>query len=384
MTTEHSAGTGDPVGTQDALGTVSETIRQLNICNSCRYCEGYCAVFPALERRTELSVIDLGHLSNLCHDCRSCLYACMYAPPHEFAINLPVVLAQAREQTYDMSFPLPAGLGGDRMTKGFTAATVFVIAAAAVLAIVAGTHGWGILGGQSARSPYVVVPYAGILILALLPAVLSVATGAIASMKYWQRIGGRPRDLLNAPAVWATLRDGLSLRYLRGGGEDCYYPAANPTGLRRYLHTAVITGFGLCLLSTIAAGVEQDLLGVQPPYPYLSVPVLSGLVGGIALAFGCAGLLVTKPEVDRSATEPRMVRRDTWFGAGLLALALTGLATLFTRGTAAFGVVFALHLILVVGCFAVAPYTKFVHFIFRLLSLMKDNLERTAISETEG
>ena len=26
--------------------------RQLTICNSCRYCEGLCAVFPALERRT--------------------------------------------------------------------------------------------------------------------------------------------------------------------------------------------------------------------------------------------------------------------------------------------------------------------------------------------
>jgi citrate/tricarballylate utilization protein len=308
----------------------------------------------------------------------------MYSPPHEFAINLPVVLTQAREQTYDASFPLPAGLGGDRMTRGFTGATVLVIAAAAVLATVAGTHGWGILGGQSARSPYVVVPYAGILVLALAPAVLSVVTGAIASMRYWQRIGGRPRELLNATAAWATLRDGLSLRYLRGGGEDCYYPAANPSGLRRYLHTAVITGFGLCLLSTIAAGIEQDIAGIQPPYPYLSVPVLSGLAGGIALAAGCAGLLVTKPEVDPSATEPRMVRRDTWFGAGLLALSLTGLAVLFTRGTGAFGILFAFHLILVVGCFAVAPYTKFVHFIFRLLSLMKDNLERAALAEAEG
>ena len=31
---------------------LAEAERQLDICNACRYCEGYCAVFPALERRT--------------------------------------------------------------------------------------------------------------------------------------------------------------------------------------------------------------------------------------------------------------------------------------------------------------------------------------------
>src|SRR3982751_5955294 len=30
---------------------VEEAQRVLAICNACRYCEGYCAVFPALERR---------------------------------------------------------------------------------------------------------------------------------------------------------------------------------------------------------------------------------------------------------------------------------------------------------------------------------------------
>jgi citrate/tricarballylate utilization protein len=365
------------------MAAESEAVRQLNICNSCRYCEGYCAVFPALERRTELSLFDVGHLSNLCHDCRACFYACMYAPPHEFGINLPVVLAETRRQTYDASFPAPGGLGGDRMTKGFTATVVFVVAAAAILAVVGGTHGWGVLGGRPARSPYVVVPYAGIIVLALAPAAVSVVTSVVASIRYWRRIGGRPRDLVNVPAAWATLREGLTLQYLRGGGEDCYYPTATPSGLRRRLHALVVYGFGLCLLSTIAAAVEQDFLGIGPPYPYLSVPVFSGLIGGIGLAIGCSGLLITKPEVDTSATDGQMMRRDTWFAAGLLALSLTGLATLFVRGSSAFGVVFAIHLTLVVGCFAVAPYTKAVHFIFRLLSLMKDNLERMATSETE-
>ena len=32
-------------------GPFAEADRQLTICNACRYCEGYCAVFPALERQ---------------------------------------------------------------------------------------------------------------------------------------------------------------------------------------------------------------------------------------------------------------------------------------------------------------------------------------------
>jgi citrate/tricarballylate utilization protein len=64
-------------------------IWQLEVCNACRYCEGYCAVFPALERRRIFNREDLDYLSNLCFDCRHCYYACMFSPPHEYAVNLP-------------------------------------------------------------------------------------------------------------------------------------------------------------------------------------------------------------------------------------------------------------------------------------------------------
>src|SRR5437764_15407383 len=81
----------------DAL---AEGRRMMSICNACRYCEGYCAVFPALERRLEFTESDVHYLANLCHNCGSCLYACQYAPPHEFALNFPKVLAQVRRETY--------------------------------------------------------------------------------------------------------------------------------------------------------------------------------------------------------------------------------------------------------------------------------------------
>ena len=68
----------------------------MTICNACRYCEGYCAVFPAMERRLTFSPGDLRYLANLCHNCAECYYACQYAPPHEFAVNVPQVFAQIR------------------------------------------------------------------------------------------------------------------------------------------------------------------------------------------------------------------------------------------------------------------------------------------------
>ena len=77
------------------------TVWQLDVCNACRYCEGYCAVFPALERRLEFSEGDVHYLANLCHNCGACLYACQYAPPHEFGINVPRTLAQIRLRSYE-------------------------------------------------------------------------------------------------------------------------------------------------------------------------------------------------------------------------------------------------------------------------------------------
>ena len=78
---------------------VAEAQRVLAICNACRYCEGYCAVFPALERRLTFDEGDVHYLANLCHNCGACLYACQYAPPHEFELNFPRVLAQVRKET---------------------------------------------------------------------------------------------------------------------------------------------------------------------------------------------------------------------------------------------------------------------------------------------
>jgi len=73
----------------------------MTVCNACRYCEQFCPVFPAMEQRLVFAEADLDYLANLCHNCGECLYACQYAPPHEFGINVPATLAAIRVESYE-------------------------------------------------------------------------------------------------------------------------------------------------------------------------------------------------------------------------------------------------------------------------------------------
>jgi citrate/tricarballylate utilization protein len=111
-------------------GLEKSALWQLEVCNACRYCEGYCAVFPALERRRAFSPGDLQYLANLCFDCRACFYACMYAPPHEFGVNIPNALARVRRETY-RQHALPAL--ARRLGRQWRGLTVTIVAAGLLL-----------------------------------------------------------------------------------------------------------------------------------------------------------------------------------------------------------------------------------------------------------
>jgi citrate/tricarballylate utilization protein len=73
----------------------------MTVCNACRYCEAFCPVFQAMENRLTFAKTDLTYLAALCHNCGECLYACQYAPPHEFGINVPQTLSEIRLASYE-------------------------------------------------------------------------------------------------------------------------------------------------------------------------------------------------------------------------------------------------------------------------------------------
>ena len=108
----------------------------MRICNSCRYCEGFCAVWRAMEYRREFPAGDLNYLANLCHDCSECYYACQYAPPHEWDINPPLTFAKIRARSYEQ-YAWPKALAPAFRANGMVVALVTALALVLPLVVLA-------------------------------------------------------------------------------------------------------------------------------------------------------------------------------------------------------------------------------------------------------
>ena len=298
----------------------------------------------------------------------------MYTPPHEFALNPPAVLSAVRRQTYDAYLPR---LPGRRAAVARCSPRRW---RDLVLAVLGAAHGGG-AGARPAGSPYRVIAYPALLVAVGLPAVWSIVVMAGRPARTGGSLTGAG---LASPAPWRRrCGQAATLRNLRGGGADCSYPGDEPSGARRRLHHLVAWGFVACAGSTVAAAVSQDIAGNPPPYPVLSAPVLLGIVGGAALVVGCAGLLLLRPPGSHDAG-----RRDGARGCGAHQARLRAARrAAHARGdrsaharAAGHGGVRAgagVHLAAVVACFAIAPYTKFMHVIYRFLALVQDNAEAT-------
>jgi len=359
------------------LDLTAELDRQLSVCNACRYCEGFCAMFGAAQLRTAIGTNDMAYLANLCHDCRMCYDACMFSPPHEYAVNIPEVMAAARLRTYE-DYGVPR-TWARMFRRPRSAALVAVLCGVAIV-----TAAIVLLSGPHAlRTPqlgpgafYRVVPYAAMVGGALALVLLAIASVAISVRQYARDIGGGTR-FMTASAVRTALHEALALTYLKGGGAGCY-DEGRGSARRRFYHGLVFWGFLADLASTTSAFIAQDIFHVLPPYPLWSFPVVLGTAGGIAIVIGAAGLIAVKRGSDSRPTEPRMIALDYAFLAMLIAVAASGLALLALRGTSAMGSLLAVHLGALAGLLATAPYSKFVHFVYRVVALVDHAHERGA------
>jgi citrate/tricarballylate utilization protein len=350
----------------------SEVARQMQICNACRYCEGYCAVFPAMTRRLEFGSADVNYLANLCHNCGACLHACQYASPHEFAVNVPQALARVRGQTYSR-YAWPAPLGALYQRNGLTVA-VATAASLALFLILAIVLGGAPLVQPLAGNFYGVFPHG--LMAAMFAPVFAWACVAltIGVARFWRDITpGRP----GAAALTETARDALALTYLGGGqGQGCNEVDDAFTLARRRFHHLTFYGFGLCFAATAVATLYHFALGLHAPYPLISAPVVLGSLGGVSLFIGAAGLLGLhlrrNPDQGDAAQQPM----DRGFIALLLLTSSSGLALLALRDTAAMAGLLALHLGVVMALFATMPYGKFGHGVYRCAALLKFAVEK--------
>jgi citrate/tricarballylate utilization protein len=359
--------------------TQTEAKRQLDICNACRYCEGFCAVFPALQRRDFLTGGDLAQLANLCHNCRGCYYACQYSPPHSFALNLPAALAEARVESYAAyAWPRPLAAAFER--NGTVLSFVAAIGAALAMVGVGLAKGQGAFAvHQGAGAFYRAISWPVLAGLAGASLIFAMVVLAIGAIRFWRDTGqpGRPARGGAGPVALAA-SDVLTLRNLGGGGHGCNDTSGAFSRKRRLFHHAMFYGFVLCFVATTSGWFMDNFLAWPAPYPLLSVPVLSGTIGGFGLVIGTAGLLWLRLTADQAPGVRHLLGADVALLALLLAIGGTGLLLLLLRETPAMTLLLALHFGLVLALFVMLPYSKMVHGLYRGLALLRDRQERAA------
>lgn len=362
--------------TRDAVALAEgEVARQLQICNACRYCEGFCAVFPAMTRRLEFTQADIHYLANLCHNCGACLHACQYAPPHEFAVNIPQAMARVRPQTYQRH-AWPEGLGVLYWRNGLTVAMALAAGLVLFLMLAVWLHD-GYEATRVGASFYDVFPH-GMLVSMFLPVFAFVTLAlAISVRRFWRAVAD-PRDGgVTAPAAAETTQDVLRLKYLDGGhGEGCSNEDDRSTLWRRRFHQFTFYGFMLCFASTSVATVYHYAFGWIAPYGYDSLPKWLGISGGVGLLVGPLGLWVLHLRRDPQHGDAAQRPMDLGFIALLWLTAASGLALMLARGGVFVPWLLAVHLGVVMALFITMPYGKFAHGVFRAAALLKHAVER--------
>ncbi|PUA19865.1 tricarballylate utilization 4Fe-4S protein TcuB [Glaciimonas sp. PCH181] len=350
----------------------TEVGRQMMICNSCRYCEGFCAVFPAMTRRLEFGKADINYLANLCHNCGACLHACQYAPPHEFAVNVPQAMAKVRVETY-ADYAWPAALGALYKRSGLTLSLALVAGLALFLMLAAGLQG-SLFQTPAGGNFYSIFPHnlmVGLFAPIFLFAVLSLSLGV---RRFWKDVSP---GTATASAVGDAADKVLRLKFLDGGhGEGCNNANDSFTLARRRYHHFTFYGFMLCFAATSVATLYHYLFGWEAPYGLTSLPKLLGIAGGVSLLIGTAGLFVLNlcrhPLQGDAAQKPM----DRGFIALLFLTAASGLMLMLSRGTPALSLTLCVHLGAVMALFATLPYGKFAHGIFRSAALLKWAIEK--------
>jgi citrate/tricarballylate utilization protein len=377
-----------------------EASRTLSICNACRYCEGFCAVFPAMTRRLSFDKADLHYLANLCHNCGACLHACQYAPPHEFAVNVPQAMAQVRGQTY-ADYAWPRALGAAYQRNGLVL-SLSLSAGLALFLVLAVVLGGGLWRDGLQTNFYAVFPHN--LLALLFGAVFgfAVLAFAVGVRRFWRQVqppSGQTEApakpgvaRATSPAVLEAVHNALTLKFLDGNANadeaaGCPNTDDQPTQWRRRFHHAVFYGFALCFAATSVATLYHYVWAWPAPYPYTSLPVMLGSLGGVLMLIGTVGLAYLQrqryqsDQSDGSTLQamqgaPAQKSMDMGFVALLFLTSLTGMVLLIGRETAGMPLLLAVHLGVVMALFATLPYSKMAHGVYRSAALLKWAIER--------
>lgn len=351
-----------------------EARRNAEVCNACRYCESFCAVFPAIQMQREFSDEYIDYLSNLCHNCTACYHACQFTSPHIYDINVPKAMTQVRAQSYQ-KFVWPKFMAGTFEKNGTFVAfmtsiviiTIFLVAVLSLKSDVLFSEHSGV------GAFYAVIPHEAMIAVAGSIFLFDILALLLGFSMYWRHIEGKSSYFFNWPAVFNTLKDAFTLKHLGGGTDNagCNEESAHYTNRRRYFHHLMMYGFLLCFAATATGTIYYYVFDWVAPYSYMSLPVLFGTVGGVMTMIGTAGLTWVKLKMHDAPMLKAIFGMDYAFLVLLFWVNFTGLALLVFRETTAMGMLLIIHLGFVTAFFAIIPYSKFVHILFRLGALLK-------------
>ena len=347
------------------IDLIQEARRQAEICNACRYCEGYCSVFPALHRERAFADGDITQLANLCHNCRGCYYACQYTAPHEFAINLPAALAEARRDSWE-SFAWPQPVARKFLTHGGAIALASVLAFALLFMAIK------FVGSISGGEGFYAALSHNAMVAIFMPAFLfPLASIGFSLSAYWRFVGGSRVHLSD---VKSALKDAANMKNLAAGhGDGCNFEDEDRfTHARRYAHQAVMYGFLLCFASTSSGTVLHYVFDMPAPYPLFSLPKLLGIPGGTLLTLGCAWMAALKLRSDRAIGDAAAWSGDLGFIALLGFVGFSGILLYVLGSTFVMPLILALHLGAVLSFFLLTPFTKMAHGFYRLAAMIRN------------
>jgi citrate/tricarballylate utilization protein len=357
-----------------ATDNLAEADRLMTICNSCRYCEGLCAVFPAMELRRSFADGDLNYLANLCHGCGACYVDCQFSPPHEFDVNVPQTLAKVRADSWK-SYAWPTAFQPMFERNGLAIALLTAASIAAFFIGFALWHDPAALFADDGRF-YRLMPHnvmAGLFGAVSLYAVIAMVMGF---RNFWRDTGHARLIADDSVSLLQAVRNALTLRYLDGGGVGCFNEDEQPTDRRRLYHHFTFYGFMLCFAATCTATIYHYVFDIPAPYAIHQLPKIFGTVGGIGLVIGTAGLFRAKMARDRAMQDAKRFGMDAAFIIMLFLVGLTGLALMLARQTPALAIMLSLHLGTVFALFLSMPYGKFVHGLYRTGALFRYAMER--------
>ena len=364
--------------TQEAY---TDALQSCIICNSCRYCEGLCAVFPAMEKKREFNLQDIDYLANLCHQCSECFYDCQYAPPHEFNVSIPQQFATIRQESYKKyAFLRPLSVAFEKnalissivllvlLFLGFCLASAFEPSTSAIASDI------GEVARESKKGDFfAVIPYGYMVGIFMIVGCFSFVALAIGFVRFAKAI-----ELKQPPldVIIQSIKDTLSLRYLGGHkSEGCTYPNALRSNARRIYHHLTAYGFLFCFIATNLGAIWMHFLGLNAPYDITQAPKIFGVIGGIMLCVGTLGLLFIKLEADDEIKDSQSVGMDYVLIVILFLSSFSGLCLMVSKQSLLLAYMLYFHLSTVLAFFVMMPYSKFVHIFYRFIALLKYNTD---------